>query len=91
MLESKIEKDSAKEAAKHGWISYKFLSQLHKGLPDKVYLGHGKVVFIEYKQPGKKPTKLQEKVHQDFLKQGIKVHIATSVSETMEILNNSVL
>ena len=66
MLESKIEKDSVKAAKKLGWYSFKVLSQLNKGLPDKCYLGHGKVVFIEYKQPGKQPTALQAKVHQIF-------------------------
>ena len=90
MLESKIEKDSVKAAKKLGWYSFKVLSQLNKGLPDKCYLGHGKVVFIEYKQPGKQPTALQAKVHQIFAEHGIKVHIATSVAETMEILNNEV-
>ncbi len=89
MLESKIEKDSVAEAKKYGWFSFKVLSQLNKGLPDKCFIGHGKVVFIEYKQPGKKPTPLQSKVHQIFLDHGVTVHIATSVNETMEILNNS--
>ena len=89
MLESKIEKDSVKAAKELGWFSFKVLSQLNKGLPDKCFLGHGKVVFIEYKQPGKQPTKLQAKVHQIFAEHGIKVHIATSVDETIRILNNS--
>lgn len=90
MLESKIEKDSVKAAKELGWFSFKVLSQLNKGLPDKCFLGHGKVVFIEYKQPGKQPTKLQAKVHQIFAEHGIKVHIATSVDETIRILNNEI-
>ena len=89
MLESKIEKDSVKEAKKHGWFSFKVLSQLNKGLPDKCFLGHGKVVFIEFKQPGKSVTALQAKVHKIFADHGVTVHVATSVNETMEILNNS--
>lgn len=88
MLESKIEKDSVKEAKKHGWLSFKVLSQLNKGLPDRAFLKGGKTVYIEFKQPGKKPTKLQAKVHSSFLEHGVKVYISTSVSETMEILNN---
>tara|TARA_R100000541_G_scaffold34564_1_gene42965 strand:- start:2465 stop:2740 length:276 start_codon:yes stop_codon:yes gene_type:complete len=88
MLESKIEKDSLKEAAKHGWFAFKVMSQLNKGLPDKCFIGHGKVVFIEYKQPGKQPTKLQAKVHQTFLEHGVKVHVCTSIDETMEVLNS---
>ena len=88
MLESKIEKDSVKEAAKHGWLSYKFLSQLNKGLPDRLYIKNGHTVYIEYKQPGKTVSKLQAKVHQIFAKHGVKVHVCTSVAETMEVLNS---
>ena len=87
MLESKIEKDSVKEATKHGWLSYKFLSQLNKGLPDRVFIKSGNTVYIEYKQMGKLPTKLQEKVHRDFLAHGVTVHVCHSVDETMEVLN----
>lgn len=90
MLESKIEKDSVKEAKKHGWFAFKVLSQLNKGLPDKCFIGHGKTVFIEFKQPGKTVTALQAKVHQIFADHGVNVHVVTSVNETMEILNNEV-
>ena len=90
MLESKIEKDSVKEAKKHGWYSFKVLSQLNKGLPDRAFIKNGKTVYIEYKQPGKKPKPLQSKVHQIFSDYGVKVHIATSAEETMEILNNEI-
>jgi len=90
MLESKIEKDSVKEAKKHGWLSYKLLSQLNKGLPDRIYIKNGKTIYIEYKQPGKTVTALQAKVHKTFNEYGVNVHVVTSVNETMEILNNEV-
>lgn len=90
MLESKIEKDSVNEAKKYGWFSFKLLSTLFKGLPDRVFIGHSKVVFIEYKQPGKLPTPLQNKVHKIFADHGVKVHVATSVNETMRVLNNEI-
>lgn len=88
MLESKIEKDSVKEAKKNGWYSFKVLSQLNKGLPDRAFIKDGVTVYIEYKQPNKKPTALQSKIHSIFADHGIKVYICTSVSETMEVLNN---
>lgn len=86
MLESKIEKDSVKEAAKHGWLSYKMLSQLNKGLHDRIFIGHGCIVLIEYKQPGKKLSKLQEKVHAEIARHGVETYVSTSVEETMSIL-----
>lgn len=89
MLESKIEKDSVKEAAKHGWFSFKVLSQLNKGLPDRAFIRNGKTIYIEYKQPGKDTTQLQKKVHSIFSNHGVTVHICHSVEETMEVLTNA--
>lgn len=90
MLESKIEKDSVAEAEKHGWFSFKVVSPNFRGAPDRAFIKDGLTVYIEYKQPSKKPTPLQSKVHQIFLNHGVTVHVATSVNETMEILNNEV-
>lgn len=90
MLESKIEQDSAKAADKLGWWGIKLLSTLIKGLPDRMFLGHGRVVFIEYKQPNKKLSKMQEFIHKKFKQYGITVHIAYSVEDTIRILNNAV-
>ena len=90
MLESKIEKDSVKEAKANGWFSFKVVSPNFRGAPDRAFIKNGKTVYIEYKQPGKKPTPLQNKVHAIFSDYGVMVHIATSVEETMEILNNEI-
>lgn len=88
MLESKIEKDSVKEAKKHGWWSVKLLSTLHKGLHDRMFIGHGKIVLIEYKQPGKNLSKMQEKIHKDFADSGVKTYVSRSVNETIKILES---
>lgn len=89
MLESKIEKDSVKAATNAGWYSFKVLSQLNKGLPDRAFIKDGKTVYIEYKQPGKAVTKLQAKMHRIFSDHGVLVHVAHSVEETMGVLNNA--
>lgn len=89
MLESTIEKNSVAAAKKLGWYSFKVLSQLNKGLPDRAFIKNGVTVYIEYKQPKKLPTPLQAKVHQTFKEHGITVHVCTSVDETIEVLNNA--
>ena len=89
MLESKIEKDSVKAAKKLGWYSFKVLSQLNKGLPDRAFIKDGLTIYIEFKQPSKTATPLQSKVHQIFSDHGVKVYSATSVDETVRILTNS--
>jgi hypothetical protein len=89
MLESKIESTSKKEAKKLGWWGIKLIPSLIKGLPDVMYIGHGKVVFIEYKTEKGKVTPKQLSIHNKFLTHGLKVHIARSVEQTIEILNNA--
>lgn len=88
MLESKIEKGSVKAAEKLGWWSFKLLSTLVKGLPDRCFIGHGKVVFIEYKNEKGKLSRMQEYMHAKFLRFGIKVHVARSIDDTLRILND---
>lgn len=40
---------------------YKFVSPGNAGVPDRMFVGPtGRVAFLEFKQPGKKPTALQK-------------------------------
>lgn len=69
--ESRLEKWAKKEAEKRGWISFKFVSPSQRGVPDRIFITPIRrltkwyadgpiVVFVEFKAPGKKPTKLQD-------------------------------
>jgi hypothetical protein len=87
MKESKIESDSKKEAAKLGWMGIKLLPFLMKGLPDTMYIGHGKVVFIEYKTKTGRLSPMQIRMHDKFRDKGIEVYVCRSVEETLEVLN----
>lgn len=60
MKESTIERRVCKWAQEHGWLAYKFVSPNQRGVPDRVFVSpRGVVVFVEFKAPGGKPTKLQ--------------------------------
>ena len=60
MRESEIERALCAHAKSKGWITYKFVSPGHKGVPDRIFVtSSGKVIFLEIKSPGKKPTALQ--------------------------------
>jgi VRR-NUC domain. len=54
-----------------GGICYKFVSPGNSGVPDRVVLYKGCVVFVELKRPGQKPRKLQSLVIEDIKKQGV--------------------
>ena len=59
MRESTIEQAVCAYAKAKGCLSLKLAGQNQKGQPDRMFLYHGRVLFIEFKAPGKKPTALQ--------------------------------
>jgi hypothetical protein len=61
MRESELEKKFRVLVKKAGGKAYKFLSPGNDGVPDRiVILPGGRIGFVELKQAGKKPRKLQE-------------------------------
>ena len=71
MRESTIEREVCAYAKTKGCITMKLSGQNQKGQPDRMFLHNGRVMFIEFKAPGKRPTALQARwldrlAHQDF-------------------------
>ncbi len=61
MTESQLEKKLVTFCREHGLLTYKFASPSHRGVPDRIIMGGGKVMFLELKRPGNGPTRLQER------------------------------
>lgn len=59
-LEKKLEKRCCDVARANGWYTRKFSSPSNRGVPDRIFVKDGNVVFIEFKAPGNEPTKLQD-------------------------------
>lgn len=59
------------------------------GLPDIMCIHKGKMICIEVKMPGNKPTKLQEVTLQKLKEAGAIVGIAYSIQDVKEILKNT--
>mgnify|MGYP006916080632 CR=1 FL=1 len=79
MLESAIERYFCREIKNAGGLAMKFVSPGLSGVPDRiVILPMSKIYFVELKQKGKKPRKLQRKVFNRFLKLGFKTYILDS-------------
>ena len=84
--EKTLEARLQKEIKKRGGLALKLLSQLHRGLPDRLVLLPGCwSFFVELKSTGKKPTKLQAHCHQQLEKMGFPVWVVDS-TEDLDIL-----
>lgn len=70
-----------------GGKAYKFVSPGNAGVPDRlVLLPRGRVVFVELKAPGKKPTALQIVQHRRIEKLGFKVFVVDSKQSVDEFI-----
>ena len=61
MREVLLERKCCKWAKDNGWLVYKFVSPNQRGVPDRVFIKSGRVVFVEFKAPGEQLRPLQEK------------------------------
>jgi len=79
ITEAKIEKKVCEYAQRNGWLTYKFSSPANRGVPDRIFIRRGVALFIEFKAPGKKPTKFQKFTHEKLKAQGFTVHVIDSI------------
>lgn len=77
--EDSIEDHLVKEVKKAGGIAYKFISPGRRSVPDRlVLLPGGKVIFVECKAPGEKPTAAQLREHEKIRALGFIVCVLDS-------------
>lgn len=57
--EKKLEKRCTDIAKANGWYTRKWSSPSSRGVPDRIFIKEGNVVFIEFKAPGNVLTELQ--------------------------------
>ena len=83
MLESEIKKRSSKFLEDYGWEVIHLIQTNKNGIPDTLALRNKRAVFIEFKQPGKKPEALQEYRIKKLREQGFEVLIIRNPKETI--------
>jgi len=77
--EKQIEQYLVKQVKKLGGRAYKFVSPGNSGVPDRlVCLPGGRIIFVELKAPGKKPTPLQLAKHRELHRLGFTVLVLDS-------------
>jgi hypothetical protein len=87
MLERDIERRVVEIAKKNKWLSFKFVSPAQRGVPDRIFIKGGRIVFIEFKAPGKKLTDIQDYIIRRMVDFGCEVHVCDSVESGCNALS----
>ena len=88
--ESSIVASIVRSAKQSGWWVMKIHGGPHQlaGVPDLLCLRHGKAVFLEVKQPGKRPTQIQAaRMNEIETQGGASCHVVTSRAEADAVLS----
>ena len=81
-MEKHIETKCRKVAKARGHVFWKLTVPGYPGVPDRLLMAAGgRMVFIEFKAPGKKPTPLQAAWHEKLRALGFEVHVIDNVSD----------
>ena len=90
MLEKEIESAVKRYAESKGWITRKWTSPNHAFVPDQIFISpSGKVIFIEVKQTGKKPTAGQEREHHRLRGNNALVFVVDSVEGGKRVVDEN--
>jgi hypothetical protein len=90
ILERDIEKRVKEYARSKGWLAYKWVSPGHSFVPDGILISpSGKVIFVEFKQLGKKPSAGQEREHQRLRQSKVLVYVIDTVAKGQEMVDEN--
>jgi Holliday junction resolvase len=84
--ESEIEKHLVQACRNQGWLTYKFSSPAHRGVPDRIVIRKDNVFFVEVKTAKGKLTALQEKAIADISTRRISVYVVKSKDEVDAVI-----
>lgn len=89
MKESELEAKCTRYAKDRQILSFKFQSANNRGVPDRIFMGGGAVLFVEFKQKGKKPSALQDKVMGTMREHGALVAVIDDYDNFKELVNGT--
>lgn len=86
-LERQVEKWTCDRAAFRGCACLKLNVKGRVGWPDRLFIFHGKVLFIEFKRLGEKPTLIQQYVHAEIRAHGVPVEVVDNVGDAGRVID----
>ena len=90
MLEKEIEAKVKEYARSKGWLAYKFTSPGHSFVPDGLFISpKGVVLFMEFKQLGKKPTPGQSREISRIIEHHTQCYVVDNVERGKEIIDEN--
>ena len=87
MRESTIEKAVCAYARTKGCIVIKLAGQNQRGQPDRLFIRHGRILFVEFKAPGKYPTALQIKWLEDLRDHGMTSRWCSDIDHGKQLID----
>lgn len=84
--EDVIESTICNKAEMDGWLVRKCQWPGRRAAMDRMFAKKGRVLFIEFKAPGRAPNPLQEREIARFRKAGIEVYWFDNIAEGLRIL-----
>jgi Holliday junction resolvase len=91
MSESAIEKKVCDFARAAGCIVMKLSGANQRGQPDRLFIRMGRVLFIEFKAPGKTPTELQHRWIHNLTVHGMSATWCDSVASGIDAITSHLL
>jgi len=82
-----IEWRTERWATKRGWLSRRIAYEARTGAPDRIFVRHGVVVFIEFKRPGGRLSGSQVLEIKKLRAHGAEVHVCWSFEQAKEVLS----
>jgi hypothetical protein len=86
--ESLVEAGVVRFCKRQGLYCRKLTSPGSAGIPDRLIAGHGKVLFLEIKRPGGKPTSLQQYEIDLLTKAGVYATWCDNLQSAIEIISD---
>ena len=91
MRESTIEKAVVGYAKEKGCLVIKNAMPGHRGIPDRLFCYKGRVLWMELKRPGEKPTLLQCKWLAQLIDHGFNAVWTDNVAKGIEAIDKHLL
>lgn len=86
MIEEQVEKEVVRKAERAGYEVRKVQWIGRRGAMDRVFFGHGKCIWIEFKAPGEKPEGQQAREIEKLQKKYPRIHVCDNVKDALRIL-----